>query len=38
MHRREEDIAANVRTLLAAAGRPAPPLANVPNRYLRPRS
>lgn len=38
MHRREEDIAANVRTLLAAAGRPAPPIANVPNRYLRPRS
>jgi ankyrin repeat protein len=38
MHRREEDIAANIRTLLAAAGRPAPPLANVPNRYLRPSS
>jgi hypothetical protein len=38
MHRREEDIAANVRTLLAAAGRPVPPLANIPNRYLRPRS
>jgi ankyrin repeat protein len=38
MHRKEEDIAANVRALLEAAGRKAPPLANVPNQYLRPRS
>jgi len=35
MHRREEDIAANVRKLLAAAGRIIPPFSNVPNRYLR---
>lgn len=34
MHRREADIATNVRLLLAAAGRPVPPLENVPNRYL----
>jgi hypothetical protein len=38
MHRKEEDIAANVRALLKAAGRKAPPLSNVPNRYLGPRS
>jgi hypothetical protein len=38
MHRKEEDIAANVRTLFQAAGRKAPPLSNVPNRYLQPRS
>lgn len=36
MHRREEDIDANVRRLLAASGRVVPPLANVPNRYLQP--
>ena len=36
MHRREQDIDANVRRLLAAAGRPLPPLGNVPNRYLEP--
>lgn len=35
MHRDERDIAANVTALLQAAGRPLPPLANVPNRYLR---
>ena len=34
MHRAEHDIAANVTTLLRAAGRPVPPLQNVPNRYL----
>lgn len=34
MHRDELDIAANVRALLAAAGRPLPPLSNVPNRYV----
>lgn len=33
--RTEADIAANVRALLAAAGRPIPPDLNVPNRYLR---
>jgi hypothetical protein len=37
VHRRERDIYANIRLLLEAAGRPIPPLANVPNRYLRPR-
>lgn len=35
MHRQERHIDENVRFLLAAAGRPVPPLANVPNRYLR---
>jgi ankyrin repeat protein len=35
MHRRERDIYANIRLMLDAARRPAPPLANVPNRYLR---
>lgn len=34
MHRRERDVDAVVRCLLAAAGRPIPPLANVPNRYV----
>lgn len=34
MHRRERDIYANVKRLLAASGRPVPPLTNVPNRYL----
>ena len=37
MHRREPDIYANVRRLLAAAGRTVPPLDNVPNRYLKPK-
>lgn len=37
VHRREADVYANVRLLLAAAGRPVPPLANVPNRYLQPK-
>jgi len=36
MHRDERDIAANVTRLLAAAGRGATPLGNVPNRYLQP--
>jgi hypothetical protein len=35
MHRDERDIRANLRRLLAAAGRPLPPMENVPNRYLR---
>lgn len=35
--RREADIYANIRTLLAAAGRRAPPLPNVPNAYLKPK-
>jgi ankyrin repeat protein len=37
VHRRERDIYANIRLLLEAAGRPVPPLANVPNRYLQPK-
>jgi len=35
VHRREADIYANIRKLLAAAGRKIPPLDNVPNRYLK---
>jgi hypothetical protein len=38
MHRDERQIRDNVRLLLAAAGRAAPPLENVPNRYLAPRA
>ena len=34
MHRRDRDIYATITRLLGAAGRPVPPLANVPNRYL----
>jgi hypothetical protein len=37
VHRRERDIYANIRLLLEASGRRAPPLANVPNRYLQPK-
>jgi ankyrin repeat protein len=37
VHRHEQDIYANIRRLLAAAGRSIPPLDNVPNRYLTPR-
>jgi ankyrin repeat protein len=36
MHRSEAEIYSNIQTLLRAAGRKSPPLANVPNRYLRP--
>ena len=35
MQRTEQDVYANVRTLLHAANRNVPPLENVPNRYLR---
>jgi hypothetical protein len=35
VHRQERDIYENVRLLLEAAGRPVPPLDNVPNRYLK---
>ena len=35
MHRGEEDVYANVRRLLDAAGRRVPPLQNVPNNYLK---
>jgi len=38
VHRREADIYAIVTRLLTAAGRPVPPLANIPNRYLTPRA
>jgi ankyrin repeat protein len=38
VHRDERDIYENVRLLLTAAGRPIPPLGNVPNRYLHPGS
>lgn len=34
MHRTAQDSYANIRSLLAAAHRTVPPLANVPNRYL----
>lgn len=34
MHRDEGEIAANLQELLRAAGRPVPPMSNVPNRYL----
>jgi hypothetical protein len=36
MHRKERDIYANIRRLLQASERSVPPLANVPNRYLKP--
>lgn len=36
MQRTERDVYDNVRALLHAAGRAAPPLGNVPNRYLFP--
>ncbi len=38
MHRQDLDVYANVRNLLQAAGRPIPPLDNVPNQYLQPKS
>lgn len=34
MHRDERDVDLVVRRLLEAAGRPVPPMPNVPNRYL----
>jgi ankyrin repeat protein len=38
MHRRDHDVYDNIRRLLAAAGRIPPPLENVPNRYLKPKT
>ena len=38
VHRRESDIYSNIKALLEAGGRKVPPLENVPNRYLRPKS
>jgi hypothetical protein len=37
VNRTEENIYENIRFLLASAGRPVPPLGNVPNRYLQKR-
>jgi len=34
VHRRESDIYEIIKRLLRAAGRPVPPLENIPNRYL----
>lgn len=34
MHRREQDVYANVKRLLEASGRGVPPVPNVPNKYL----
>jgi Ankyrin repeat len=38
VHRDEREIFANIALLLQAAGRPIPPLPNVPNRYLQPKT
>jgi hypothetical protein len=38
VHRSELDIYDNIKRLVEAAGRPVPPLNNVPNRYLNPRA
>jgi ankyrin repeat protein len=38
VHRNEREIYSNIALLLEVAGRTVPPLANVPNRYLRPKS
>ncbi len=38
VHRNEREIYANLRSLIEASGRPIPPLKNVPNRYLQPKS
>lgn len=38
VHRRDSDIYDNIRCLLEASGRKVPPLDNVPNRYLKPKS
>lgn len=38
VHRREADVYRNLGQLLAAAGRPAPALGNVPNGYLKPKA
>jgi hypothetical protein len=38
VHRREADIYEIMTRLLKAAGRPVPPLQNIPNRYLTPRA
>ena len=38
VHRNEGEIYSNLKRLLEASGRKVPPLGNVPNRYLRPKS
>ncbi|MFL5244118.1 MAG: ankyrin repeat domain-containing protein [Gemmataceae bacterium] len=38
VHRKEHEIYSNLRLLLKASGRKVPPLENVPNRYLQPKS
>src|SRR6516165_1748394 len=38
VHRKEVEIYSNLKILLEASGRKVPPLGNVPNRYLRPKS
>jgi hypothetical protein len=38
VHRKELDIYDNIKLLVEAAGRTVPPLDNVPNRYLRPKT
>ena len=38
VHRNEVEIYSNLKCLLEASGRKVPPLDNVPNRYLRPKS
>lgn len=36
VHRADVDIYDNIKVLIAAAGRPVPPVTNVPNQYLKP--
>jgi len=38
VHRSEDHIYSNIRCLLESSGRKVPPLDNVPNRYLQPKS
>jgi hypothetical protein len=38
VHRNEREIDSNLKCLLETSGRKIPPLENVPNRYLRPKS
>ncbi len=38
MHRSEREIYANIQRLLEASGRIVPPMGNVPNRYLQPKT
>jgi hypothetical protein len=38
VHRNEGEIYSNLKCLLEASGQRIPPLENVPNRYLQPKS